>query len=63
MSEKQERRKRVIMSKLRKRALLEYFALSFWEKLKWKFNKDAFVKHYIEYNKESYFNFWNQFYQ
>ena len=61
MSGKQEKRKRVIMSKQRKRALQEYFNLSFWEKLKWKYDKDAFVKHYVECNKESYFNFWNQF--
>lgn len=49
------------MKNLKKRALDEYYALSFWRKFKWRFDIDAFVKHYIKCHKESYFAFWNQF--
>ena len=61
MSQKRVKQNRIIMMNLKKRALDEYYALSFWRKLKWRFDKEAFVKHYIKCHKESYFAFWNQF--
>lgn len=55
MSEKNNKIYRYVWRNLERNALEHYEYLTFFQKLKWGFNKKKYVKWYCENNKQYYF--------
>ena len=55
MSEKSNKTYRYVWRELERNALRHYEYLTFFQKLKWGFNKKKYVEWYCENNKQNYY--------